>query len=147
MYQPGQLQPEEPIEFRSATKSKIHEDVSRQYFLPDIDSRCCSRLYLIQVSRGDVFRVRRQDLLTFEVGLLAEMTTKSSFFNVSLLKERASIYLTQLGYPPFGFPVNTNPDEPWFTRVLRYIDPCNILGAFKVRIPGAPFPRCLAGRV
>lgn len=138
---------DEPAQLRGLSKSRLHEEIAKTYFIPELDSRCCTRQYLIQVFRGDVFRVRRQDILGFEVTLTPDMSLKSTFFNIGLLRERASVYLTQLGHRPFGFPINCNPDEQWFVRTLRYIDPFNVLGAFRCRIPGAPVPACLAGRM
>lgn len=147
MYHQTEAAATEPGQFQGVSKSKIHEEVSKTYLLPDVDARCCTRSYLLQVFHGEVFRIRRQEILAFEVTLTSEQTQKSSFFNMNLLKERASAFLLQLGYAGFGFPNNTNPDESWFTRVLRYIDAYNVLGAFRLRVAGAPVPRCLAGRV
>lgn len=147
MFQQEVDQSDEPVQFRGQTKSKIHEEISKVYLLPDMDARCSTRAYLISVFRGTAFRVRRQEILSFEVNLSPDHLLKSSFFNLTVLKERASVYLAQLQYPVFGFPLNTNPDEVWFSRVLRYIDPFNVLGAFRLRIPGAPIPKCIAGRM
>lgn len=142
-----ELRNEEPEQLRELSKSKIFELLGRTYFLPDKDSRCITRAYLVAVHTGAVYRVERTQLLNFEVDLTFQEKVKSSFFHMGILRQRADILLQQLGLLPFGFPNNTNADEGWFVRVLRMIDPYNILGAFKTRINDARLPRIPAGQL
>lgn len=137
----------EPPELRHLSKSKIHEDLSRQFFLPDKDSRCSTRQYLVNIHVNLVYRVTREELLNFEVGLTLEDRQKSSFFHIGILVRRADRLLTQLGLLPFGFPVGTQAEEDWCARVLRHLDQTNILGGFKRAIRHAQVPRVRAGRI
>ena len=138
---------EEPEQLRSLSKSKIYELLNRNYFLPDKDSRCITRSYLVAVFNNTVYRVEREALLNFEVGLRFEEKVKSSFFHIGILRQRADTLLHQLGFLPFGFPNNTNADESWFVRVLRMIDPYNVLGAFKTRVNQSILPRTPSGQM
>lgn len=139
---------DEPQEFKGLSKSKIYQNLSRQYVLPDKDARCVTRAYLATVLRGTVFRMDRTELLNFEVGLTFEERVKASFFHLGILKQRTELLLAQLGQPGFGFAQGTNADEDWMVRIIRLLDPYNILGAFRSKIHTARVPpRISAGRM
>ena len=133
--------------FQGLTKSKIYEIVSRDFVLPAKESRSISREYLIKVHQASIFRIRREQLLNFEATLSVEEQKKAPFFNVGYLLSRLNVLLQQQGMAPLGFTNNSQPDEPWFTRILRYLDRYNVLNGFKVKIRGSEPPLCLAGRM
>ena len=70
---------DEPVELRELSKSKIYSQLASQWFLPQKESRGVTRAYLVQVHRGDVFRVQRQVILDYECRLTAAEIKKSSF--------------------------------------------------------------------
>jgi hypothetical protein len=137
----------EPAELRSLSKSKIYELISREYLIPHKEARCSTRQYLISVHLGNVYRVAREQILNFEVGLSLEEKVKASFFHMGILRNKVDLLLTQMQLQTFGFPDGTQADEDWFTRVIRFIDQHNLLGAFKIRIRNSQIPRCPAGRM
>ena len=48
--------------------------------------------------------------------------------------------LTQRNMAPLGFEPNSLPDENWAFRVIRYLDPANLCGAFKVPVRDSQLP-------
>ena len=132
---------------QTPSKSVMYKILQRDFILPDIDARCTTKAYLARVQAGEVWRVRREQLLQFESGLTIEEQTKSSFFHIGVMKLRLERFMALSGVQEFGFPVGTNPDELWFSRVLRYLDPSNILAAFRTPVRNSPLPRNLPGRM
>lgn len=131
---------DEPMELRELSKSKIYSQLSGQWFLPQKDSRGVTRAYLVQVYRGQVFRVQRQVILEYESRLTALETRKSAFYSVALLYDRLEAYLQEMQQRPLGFSLTNLPEEEWFSRILRYVDPRNVLEGFSSRVAGAPVP-------
>ena len=109
----------EPEALKGLSKTKLYELVARDFFIPSKDCRCVSRAYLVSVHEGAVWRIRHQDLLQFELGLTVEEKIKSPFFNLGVLKAKANVLLQMLGQREFGFPSHLNPEDSWFSRVLR----------------------------
>lgn len=136
----------EPPELRDTSKSKIYSNLAAQYLLPQKDSRGVTRAYLVQVYRGQVFRVQRQTILQYESGLTAEEQRKSAFYSVALLYERLEAYLREMDQAPLGFSLVVLPEEEWFTRLLRYVDPHNVLEGFLTRVTGSPKPPVFSAR-
>ena len=103
MFNPSALDNDKPAEFSGVSKADIYDELNGQFFLLDIDCRATIRSYLIKIGRGEGFRIACQDILAFEVNLTPEEKVKSSFYNLTVLRERASKLLEQLGQNPFGF--------------------------------------------
>ena len=135
-----QVNPDEPVELRELSKSKIYAQLASQWFLPQKDSRGVTRAYLVQVHRGDVFRVQRQVILEYESRLTAAENRKSTFYSVALLYDRLEAYLAEMQQRPLGFSLTNLPEEDWFSRILRYVDPYNVLEGFTIRVNGSPSP-------
>ena len=131
---------DEPVELRELSKSKIYSQLASQWFLPQKESRGVTRAYLVQVHRGDVFRVQRQVILEYECRLTAAETRKSSFYSVALLYDRLEAYLVEMQQRQLGFSLTNLPEEDWFSRILRYVDPHNVLEGFAQRVSGSPTP-------
>lgn len=138
---------DEPDALRGMSKSKMYDMEARDYLLPSKESRCISKAYLIEVFRGTVFRVRNQEILAFEVNLTLEERMKASHFNLGVIKDKAAALLQMLGHQPFGFHGSNNPDEEWLSRVVRFIDPQNLLRGFRRRVANAPRPAILPMRM
>lgn len=136
-----------PDIFRGLTKTKIFEIVNRDWVLPSKYSRCTSKQYLYNVHAGTVFRVSKEILLNFEANLTVEETLKSAFYNIGFLLRKLELLQAQLGRPILGFQGAIQPDDEWFSRILRYLDQYNILGGFKQRVRNAQPPRCHSGRM
>jgi hypothetical protein len=136
-----------PDIFRGLTKNKVFDLVAREYVLPSKDSRSITKQYLYQVHQGEVFRITKEVLLGFEATLQTDDFIKTPFYNVGYLIQRLDILLQQTGRRQLGFPAGVQPDDKWFTRILRYLDQFNILGAFKSRVRNAQPPNSHAGRV
>lgn len=136
-----------PEPFRGMSKTAIYKLLSRDFILPDCDSRCCNKAYLFEVFSDKVFRVSRSDLLLFESSLLPEESLKAPFFNMSVLKIRIDKLMKLMNLKPFGFSQGKLPDEMWFSRILRYLDRSNILRAFKKPVKNSKVPRNIAGRM
>lgn len=132
---------DEPLEIRELSKGKIYTQLAAQWFLPQKESRGVTRAYLVQVHRGQVFRVQRQAILEYECRLLPAELRKSAFYSVALLYDRLEAHLVELGYQPLGFSLTTLPEEEWFSRVLRYVDSHNVLEGFQGRVHGSPVPQ------
>ena len=135
---------DEPIELRELSKAKIYTQLAANWFLPQKESRGVTRAYLVQVYRDQVFRVQRQVILEYESRLVPAESKKSSFYSVALLYDRMETYLHEMGQKPLGFSLTTLPEEDWFSRVLRYVDPYNVLEGFQARVNGAPVPPVFA---
>lgn len=138
---------EEPAFARGLSKAALYKFVGSRFVLPDLDARCTTRPYLIRVQQGEVFRVSREDLLTFEARITSDETTKASFFHIGVLRERLDRFLELTNQPRFGFPPGSNPDDGWFVRILRYVDRSNILLGFKRAVANSQVPRNQAGRM
>lgn len=137
---------DEPIEIREWTKTQLFNRLTETYLLPSKESRGITRTYLVAVYEGRVFRIERSVLLQFESHLTMAEQRKSVFYNVGLLVERLERLLRLENQRPLGFTVGTSPEEVWFTRIVRYLDPTNILGAFRIAVQGAPVPDIFAAR-
>src|SRR3990167_4013434 len=131
---------DEPLEIRELSKGKIYTQFAAQWFLPQKESRGVTRAYLVQVHRGEVFRVQRQVILEYECRLTAAETRKSSFYSVALLYDRLEAYLLEMQQRQLGFSPTNLPEEDWFSRILRYVDPHNVLEGFAQRVSGSPTP-------
>lgn len=136
-----------PLPFQGMTKKKIYDILSREYVLPSVQSRCITKKYMFAIYNKEFFSVTREELLRFESSLSLEETKKSSFFNVSLLTWRLDKYLHLEEKKPLGFSEDTQADEAWFSRILRYLDPYNVLGGFTCRVKGSLAPKHSAGRL
>lgn len=133
-------QNQEPFAIRDWSKSKLYNSLAGEYFLPHKDSRGVTRAYLVDVYQQRVFRVHRQTVLEFESRLVAAETRKSSFYSVALLYDRLEAYLRDMNQQPLGFNLLALPEEEWFSRLLRYVDPHNVLEGFLTKVNGAPRP-------
>lgn len=148
MYNPVEVgDPDEPVEIRNLSKSKLYSLLEDELLLPSKESRGVTRAYLVQVYRRTVFTVNRRDIMHFEARLSLAEKRKNAFYCVSLLTEKLDILLPMLGLLPLGFPQNVSPEEDWFSRVLRYVDPFNLLEAFQRRVEGAAPPPIFLSRV
>jgi len=78
--------------------------------------------------------------------LTVEEKIKSPFFHIGVLKMKADALLRLTGQRQFGFNQSLSPEDKWFTRVLRKIDPFNILKAFKIRVHNLAPPNILPAR-
>lgn len=137
----------EPAEVRELSKAQLYSRVSQAYCIPDRACRATSRAYLVSVFTGTVFRVDRFNLLQFEARLQLDELVKNGSYNVTILIERLSLLLTQLGNLPLGFKVGAFPDEAWLMRVVRFVDPSNILGVFTKAVRNSTPPAIPATRV
>ena len=80
--------------------------------MPDLDSRCCTRAYLVRVHLEEVYSVSREELLTFEARLQLDESLKSPCFNVGQLTTRLDQLRTHKGKLNFGLPAATLADDP-----------------------------------
>lgn len=137
---------EEP-ETKALTKSQLYKLLASTYSLPSPDSRATSRSLLLRIRQNEVFRVERQVLLQFEANLALEDLVRQGSHNMTILVEKLTILLDQLGERPLGFLPGNYPEESWLYRVIRFVDQGNLLGVFKRSIPGAHVPDILASRM
>lgn len=139
--------PNEPAELRMLSKGQIFKMLSSEWAIPAKESRGVSRAYLVNVYRGEVYRVGRIHLQTFEAALTPGDMTRSTFFSMSVAYERLSNLMQILNLAPLGFSLTNLPDEAWFLRIVRYVDQYNILRVFRTRVPQAQRPLIAPARV
>lgn len=137
----------EPHELRQLTKSQIFKNLSLDYFLPQKESRAVSRTYLSRVHQNQVYRIERVALLQFEAILQEDELARAANQNVTILIERADSLLRQLGQRELGFLPGTYPDEGWLYRIIRFIDPSNLLCIFRRAVRNTVPPAIIASRV
>lgn len=138
---------DEPEATRSLSKAQLFKTLSSEYFLPDKESRAMSRAYLVQVFENRVYRVHRHTILQFEAELQIDEVTRSTAHNITIVIERTNILLQQLGLNELGFRPSAFPDEGWLMRIVRHLDPTNLLNIFFRPVRGAVAPNVLAARV
>lgn len=143
--QDGRL--DEPEELRLLTKSQLHKLLCTQFLLPAKECRAMTRQYLVKVHRGEVLRVDRMEILTFEAALTQEQMARIGSNNVTILVQRITLFLDQQALQPFGFLPGCYPEEGWIYRVARFLDRANVLGIFRLPIPDTPLPRIQASRM
>lgn len=143
---PAPENPQEPAQIREWSKSKLYSELSETYLLPSKESRGVTRSYLVRVFTNQVYRVERVAILQFETHLTVHELKKAVFFNVNLLVDRLERLMAQLNLPALGFGDGTAPEEDWFRRILRYVDPTNILQGFKLPVHGYQTPHIFPGR-
>lgn len=127
----------EPAEIREHTKGKLYKLLTETYTLPSKDSRAINRAYLVRVYLNTVFRIERVQLLEYEAHLHLDEQARNSYQNLLVLFQKADVLLVQRNLTVLGFRDGSLPDEEWAFRVLRFIDPSNILSAFKRGVRGA----------
>lgn len=138
---------DEPDQIRNMSKTQLYKFLSLELCLPDQESRCCTRSYLVKVFNREVYTVSRHELLIFEAQLRPDETIKSPFFNIGVLKSRLDRLLRAHGKLRLGYPSGTNADDHFFTRILRYEDPSNMLQGFRRSVRGHQLPMILPGRM
>jgi hypothetical protein len=138
---------QEPNHVRGLSKNAIYKMLLTRWFLPDKNARGVTRSYLINVDQAQVFRIERQTILEWEARLTADEMIKASFLSLPTCVEKINHHLQQLQHRTLGFTRLNYPDESWLLRIIRYVDPFNLVGAFRRRIQGAPCPNTPAGRM
>ena len=103
--------------------------LAKTYYLPPFTSRGMTRDYLLKVHRDQVFRAKSLDLRYFEVELTPEMNRRVGLLNNCFLVRKVNVLLNSRGQVALGFDEYDPPEESWLYRVVRYIDPTNILSS------------------
>ena len=121
---------------KNLKKNKLYEMVSKEYFLPPVDSKGITREYLLQVRDGEVFRVTNSDHKHFEYHLEKKATKKVGVVNNVLMVKKLNMFLASKNQPQLGFTEYNLPEQQWLYKVARYIDQTNLLEFFEA----AAFP-------
>ena len=130
--------PREDADTKSLDKRAFYTMVNKTYFLPPFSSRGMNREYLLKVHRGQAFRVIALDLRHFEVELTTEMNKRVGLLNNCFLVRKVNVLLTSRSQPELGFDEYDPPEEAWLYRVVRYLDPTNILEFFEAPVTQEP---------
>ena len=130
-------QTNEDPETRELCKRKLYSMLSLQYFLPSITTKGITRDYLVKVYKNEVLTVPLFEIKHFEVELSPAMTKRAGIPNNSLLVRKMNGLLSSRQMPPLGFEDFEPPEEVssckknWLYRVVRFIDPQNMLQFFE----------------
>lgn len=130
--------PGEDSDTKSLDKRAFYTMLTKIYCLPPFTSRGMTRDYLLKVHRGQVFRVESLALRHFEVELTPEMNRRVGLLNNCFLVRKVNVLLSSRGQPVLGFDEFDPPEETWLYRVVRYIDPTNILEFFEAAVEQEP---------
>ena len=112
--------------------------LNKTYCLPPFASRGITRDYLLKVHRGQVFRAKSLDLRHFEVELTPEMNKRVGLLNNCFLVRKVNVLQRSRGEPDLGFDEYDPPEEAWLYRIVRYLDPTNILEFFEAPVQHEP---------
>ena len=129
---------EEGEDTKTIKKKKLYEMISKDYFLPPIDSKGITREYLLKVRDGEVFRVTNRDYKDFEYHLDKKMQRKVGIVNNALMVRKINMFLQLKGEPPLGFTEFDLPEQNWLYTISRLIDPTNLLEFFEAPATSEP---------
>ena len=136
--------PNEPPETRDLTKRMLYKTVSLRYAMPPYCSRGMNRNYLLKVHRAEAYRVSDLELRTFEVQLTPAMNKRVGILNNSFLVRKVNTLLRSRNQPELGFdefdpPEEVlNTDQTWLYRIVRFLDPTNLLEFFEAPVTLEP---------
>ena len=131
-------QPDEDLDTRSLEKKELYEMINETFFIPPYTSKGVTRLYLINVHKNRVFRVKKTELKYFEVELTSEMQRRVSNISNAILVRKLNVLLQKTGRLGLGFSEFDVPDQAWLYRVARYIDSTNVSEFFEVAVKPEP---------
>ena len=126
--------PGEGPDTKDLSKKALHKMLDLIYFMPPLIAKGTTRDYLLKVHRAQVFRVHLLELRQFEVRLTPEMNKRVGLMNNCFLARKANVLLRSKNLPELGCDEFDPPDENWLYRVVRFIDPSNILGFFEAAV-------------
>jgi len=127
---------DEPAETKDLTKKKLHERLSEAWYLPPNEARGVTRLYLVQVFRGQVFRVPLLEMQHFMANLIPkEHMKKAPYINSLDVKIKVQTLLHELGHRELGYPEGVIPEEEWLFQVARMLDQNNSTAIFLKAVP------------
>lgn len=126
---------DEPPETKDLTKKKLHERLSIDWFLPPNEARGVTRIYLVQVFRGQVFRVPLLEMQHFMADLHKDHMKKAPYINSLDAKIKVQALLRERNMPPLGYPDSVVPEEDWLFQVARKLDQNNSTAIFLKAIP------------
>jgi hypothetical protein len=126
--------PGEDNDTKNLSKKAFYNMLSLTYFMPPVIARGVTRDYLLKVHRGQVFRVPLLELRQFEVNLTPEMNKRVGLLNNCFLARKVNVLLRSREQPELGFDEYDPPDEVWLYKIVRYLDPTNILGFFEAPV-------------
>ena len=138
-------QADEGYDTKNLSKKELYEFVSRVYMLPPVASKGLTRDYLLQVHKGDVFRVPIGEFKHFEVDLSPDMERRVGTINNSILVKKLNILLQETGRKPLGFTEFEIPEQvvalliqKWLYKVARYIDKTSLTEFFEYPVEPEP---------
>ena len=95
---------DEPEHYKSMSKQQIFKTAIVQGKLPpDIDARCTSKAYCIDLLENRVYSVQRVELLMFEARLSSAETQRSAFYSIGSIKPKLDSLLKMKGNLRIGF--------------------------------------------
>lgn len=121
---------QEGPETRGLSKQGLYNLLAEQWLLPSSESKGVCRPWLIQVHRGEVFRVPLLAYKRFEADLTPQHFKRNSLTSLGYLVIRLNALLNIRGHRQLGFPQFCVPEETWVVKVARFADPHNILEFF-----------------
>jgi len=130
--------PNESSETKSLDKRAFYNLLTKTYCLPPFASRGISRDYLFRVHKGEFLRVKTNDLRHFEVELTPEMNKRVGLQNNYFLVRKFKVYLQIHKCPELGFDEYDPPEEAWLYRIIRYVDPTNMMELFEAAVRAEP---------
>lgn len=131
-------QADEGPETNKLEKKELYEMVNATYMLPPYQSRGVTRLYLLQVHRGQVYRVDHMSYKRFEIGVTKIQQKKIGIVNNALLVKKLNVLLADRGHNPLGFTEMEVPESGWLHKMARWIDRTNILEFFEESVEPEP---------
>ena len=130
--------PGEDNDTKSLSKKGFYDLLNRTYFMPPIGGRGITRDYLLKVHRGQVLRVNSLELRQFEVNLTPAMSKRVGLMNNCFLVRKVNFLLRMKNLPELGFDEFDPPEESWLYKIVRFIDPTNILEFFEAAVHQEP---------
>jgi hypothetical protein len=130
--------PGEDNDTKTLSKKAFYNMLNLTYFMPPVGARGVTRDYLLKVYKGQVFRVPLLELRQFEVNLTPAMNKRVGLLNNCFLLRKVNVLLRSRNQPELGFDEYDPPDEIWLYKIVRYLDPTNILEFFEAPVDHEP---------
>jgi hypothetical protein len=132
--------PGEGDDTKNLSKKAFYNMLNLKYYMPPVTARGVTRDYLLKVHRDQVFRVDQVELRQFEVNLTPAMNKRVGLLNNCFLVRKVNVLLRSREQPELGFDEYDPPDENWLYKIVRFLDPTNILEFFEAPVqPEPPF--------
>ena len=130
--------PDEGLDTKNLDKRDFYAMLNINFLLPSMTSKGVTRDYLLGVHRNQLYRVPNLEIKTFELHLRPSQLRRVGIQNNAYLVRKLEFLLQEKNLNPLGFTQYDPPEQSWLVRIVRFIDPENLLEYFAESVKPMP---------